>query len=252
MFFESHAHYDDERYDSDRDDLLLALDDNGVDTVINIGTSVNSSMASIRLAEQYGFVYATVGVHPHEAKTLNNDELAKLKALAAHPKCVAVGEIGLDFYHDLSPRDIQRKCFARQLEMAFEVGKPVVIHSRDASQEVFGIIKDSRARSGVIHCFSDSAEMAYEYVGMGFYLGIGGIVTFNKSRKLAEVVYKTPLDALLLETDCPYLTPTPYRGQRNESKYLSFIAAKIANIKNTTIENVAEITARNAANLFLS
>jgi TatD DNase family protein len=252
MFYESHAHYDDERYDPDRDALLSSLEINGIDTVINVGVNVESSAASLRLAGQYDFVFAAVGAHPHEVKTLADDDLAKLKALAAHPKCVAVGETGLDFYRDISPRDAQRKWFMLQLEMAREIGKPVIIHSRDAAREVFDIIKNSSVRRGVIHCYSGSVELAREYVNMGFCLGIGGIVTYEKSRELAEVVNKIPLGSLLLETDCPYLPPAPYRGKRNESKYLSLIAAKIAAIKNTTIENIAETTSRNAANLFSS
>jgi TatD DNase family protein len=250
MFFESHAHYDDALYDEDRGRLLAELKENGVDDVVNIGADIKSSEKSLRLAQKYNFIYAAVGVHPHEAKTLNEDNFSQLEAMCERKKCVAVGEIGLDYHYDNSPRDVQRFWFERQLELAYKINKPVVIHSRDAAEETFEIIRNKSVRRGVIHCYSGALKMAQEYVDMGFYLGIGGVVTFPKTKKLREVVEHIPLTKLLIETDCPYLAPVPHRGERNESKFLHFIAAKIAEIRQTTIENVAELTRISAKELF--
>ena len=251
MYFESHAHYDDERFDEDRYALIERLyNECGVHNIINIGADIPSSERSIALADKYDFIYAAVGVHPHEADSLNEENFKHLKELTKHKKVVAVGEIGLDFYYDNSPRDIQRYWFKRQLELAKEIRLPVVIHCRDASQECFDIIKESGVRRGVIHCYSGSPEMAEEYVKMGFKIGVGGVVTFKNSKKLVETVERIPMESILIETDSPYLAPIPFRGERNDSSNLKYVVKKIGEIKNLTPEEVADITSNNAVELF--
>ena len=183
MYFESHAHYDDERFDDDRDELLASFPAEGIETVVNSSSDIASSRASIALAEKYPFFYASVGVHPHEVSKMREEDIDTLRELSKHPKVVAIGEIGLDFYYDLSPRDDQRYWFKRQLALAEELDMPVIIHSRDASQECFDIISASNVRKGVIHCYSGSAPMAQDYADMGFYIGIGGSLTFKKQQK---------------------------------------------------------------------
>ena len=250
MFFESHAHYDDPRFDSDREELLGSFRENGVDYVINVGADIQSSEASVKLADKFDFIYSAVGVHPHGANSLNEEGLEKLRHLCGMRKVVAFGEIGLDFHYDYSPREDQRYWFKRQLELAERLNLPVIIHSREAAAETFSIIESSKVRQGVIHCYSGSAEMALDYVKMGFYIGIGGVITFEKTKKLKDVVETIPLERILIETDSPYLAPAPYRGERNNSKYLTFIATKIAEIKNISIQNVANVTFLNTIRAF--
>jgi TatD DNase family protein len=256
MFFESHAHYDDPRYDGDRDALLAALPGqgglpgHGVAYVVNVGADLPSSAASVALAEAYPFVYAAVGAHPHAVKTLSDSALAALETLCRHPRVVAVGEIGLDFYYDHSPREAQREWFRRQLGLAERVGLPVVIHSRKADQETYDILAASTVRRGVIHCFPGGPDLAEKYAALGFYLGVGGIVTFKNARKLVDVVCAQPLSRLLLETDCPYLAPEPKRGERNDSRNLTLVAEKIAALKGVTPEAVAAATLANGKKLF--
>lgn len=251
MYFESHAHYDDERFDEDRYELIDNLrNEYGVHNIINIGADIPSSERSIALADKYDFIYAAVGVHPHEADSLNEDNFKHLKELICHKKVVALGEIGLDYYYDNSPRDIQRFWFKRQLELAGEADLPVVIHCRDASQECFDIIRESKVRKGVIHCYSGSPEMAVDYVKMGFKIGVGGVVTFKNSKKLVETVEKIPMENILIETDSPYLAPVPVRGTRNDSSNLKYVVQKIAEIKKMPPEEVANITSNNAVELF--
>lgn len=256
MYFESHAHYDDARFDCDREILLgEVLPKAGVSYVINSGSNMAASKIGIELAEKYDYIYAAVGVHPHEAESMTDKDLSTLEEYAKHPKVIAIGEIGLDYYYDHSPREIQVKRFLDQLEVANRTGLPVIIHSRDAAQETFGILKEAgigKACGGVIHCYSGSAEMAAEYVKMGFYIGIGGVVTFKNARNICEVVEKIPLDKLLLETDCPYLSPEPNRGGRNDSQNLSYICRKIAKIKQVSIEETAKITLENGLRLFIN
>jgi len=247
---DSHAHYENKRYDQDRHALIPALPSKGVELIINVGCDMSCSGASIELAEQYPHVYATVGCHPHYAKDLTEQKLEQLKDWCAHPKVVAFGETGLDFYHDFSPRDVQRHWFRRQLETASEVNIPVAIHSRDANDEVFEIIQKSSVRNGVIHSFSGDAVLALEYVKMGFHIGISGVVTFDKTDTLKEAVAAIPLECILLETDAPYLTPVPYRGKRNESHYLAYVAETIAEIKGTTVEEVCKQTSANVREVF--
>lgn len=250
MFFESHAHYDDSRYDKDRDDLLSSLPSYGVDYVINAGIDLYSSEYGTALADRYDFIYAAAGYHPHEVKNLTEEKFEELKELAKHPKVVAVGEIGLDFYYDNSPRQDQRYWFKRQLDWAAETGLPVIIHSREASQECFNMIKASDVRRGVIHCFSGSLEMAQDYIKLGFYIGIGGVITYKNAKTLKNVAKNIPLDRILLETDCPYLSPRQVRGQRNDSKNLQFVAEEISKLREIEIENLLSITKNNAKTLF--
>ncbi len=255
MFFDSHTHYDDERFNEDRHELLTTMQQNKVDYIVNAAADIISSNEGIQLAEKYPFIYVGVGVHPHSVEELDETDqgkatLAFLEELSKHPKVVAIGEIGLDYYYEHSPREIQKKWFKRQMELAKKVDLPIIVHSREASQETLDMIRESGLNKGVIHCFSGSAEMAQEYIRLGFYIGVGGTITFKNARKSVEVVEKIPLESIVIETDCPYLTPMPHRGKRNDSTYLSHIAEKIAHIKNITIEEVAEITSKNAKNLF--
>jgi len=255
MFFDSHAHYDDRSFDKDRHDLLSKMPENNVDYIVNAAANIRSSNEGIHLADQYPFIYSAVGVHPHNVEELNNNDegrevLHLLEDMSKHPKVVAIGEIGLDYYYEHSPREIQRLWFARQMELAKELDLPIIVHSRDAAKETFDMIKASGLNKGVIHCYSGSSQMAKDYIDMGFYIGIGGTVTFKNARKAVEVVRDIPLDSILIETDCPYLTPVPHRGKRNDSTYLSHIASKIAEIKNMPLEEVAKVTKDNGKKLF--
>lgn len=251
MYFESHAHYDDERFDEDRDALLASFPAEGIETVVNASSDIKSSKASIALSEKYPFFYAAVGVHPHEVENITEADIDELRELSKHPKVVAIGEIGLDYYYDLSPRDLQRHWFKRQLELADELKMPVIIHSRDAAQECFDIIKNSNVRNGVIHCYSGSAEMAEEYIKMGFYIGVGGSLTFKNNKKGVETVERIPIEKILIETDSPYLAPVPYRGKRNDSRLLKYVVERISQIKNIPENDICNITKNNAQNLFI-
>lgn len=251
MYFESHAHYDDERFDDDRDTLLASFPAEGIETVVNASSDIKSSKASIALSEKYPFFYAAVGVHPHEVENITEADIDELRELSKHPKVVAIGEIGLDYYYDLSPRDLQRHWFKRQLELADELKMPVIIHSRDAAQECFDIIKNSNVRNGVIHCYSGSAEMAEEYIKMGFYIGVGGSLTFKNNKKGVETVERIPIEKILIETDSPYLAPVPYRGKRNDSRLLKYVVERISQIKNIPENDICNITKNNAQNLFI-
>ncbi len=251
MYFESHAHYDDERFDEDRDTLLASFPAEGIETVVNASSDIKSSKASIALSEKYPFFYAAVGVHPHEVENITEAAIDELRELSKHPKVVAIGEIGLDYYYDLSPRDLQRHWFKRQLELADELKMPVIIHSRDAAQECFDIIKNSNVRNGVIHCYSGSAEMAEEYIKMGFYIGVGGSLTFKNNKKGVETVERIPIEKILIETDSPYLAPVPCRGKRNDSRLLKYVVEKISQLKNIPENDICNITKNNAQNLFI-
>ncbi|MDD5945409.1 MAG: TatD family hydrolase [Clostridia bacterium] len=251
MYFESHAHYDDRRFDEDRDELLASFPSEGIDTVVNSSSDIASSKASIALAEKYPYFYASVGVHPHEVSKMRDNDIDTLRKLAAHPKVVAIGEIGLDFYYDHSPRDSQRLWFARQLKLAAELDMPIIVHSREASQESFDIIKRSSVRKGVIHCYSGSAPMAKDYIDMGFYIGVGGSLTFKNNKKTVEVVEQIPIERILIETDAPYLAPVPFRGERNDSRLLKYVVEKISEIKNIPVEDICNITKNNAEKLFI-
>ena len=252
MLIDSHVHLDDKRYDKDRDRIIKGLKDNGVELVLNIGADLQSSISSVSLAEEYDNVYAAVGVHPHSAKEVDKSTLEILKSFAKRDKVVAIGEIGLDFHYDNSPRDVQRKWFKEQLELAKEVDLPVVIHSREATQETFDIIKEAQDGNlrGVLHCYSSSPEMAKEYIKLGFYISLAGPVTFNNAKVLKEVAKSVPIDKLLIETDAPYLTPTPNRGKRNEPAYVRYVAAEIAELRGISFEELVQATNKNTKELF--
>lgn len=252
MIFESHAHYEDEKFDEDREELLSSLSENGVGYVINVSSSLETIKKTLNLMEKYPFMYAAVGVHPEECEPLNEENFAYIREMAAKEKVVAIGEIGLDYYWDDPERPIQKKWFEAQIELARETNLPMIIHSRDAAKDTLDIMKEHKSGEigGVIHCFSYGVEMAREYLDMGFYLGVGGVVTFNNAKKLKEVVAYTPLDRILLETDCPYLAPVPNRGKRNSSLNLPYVAAEIAKIKGLDYDEVVTVTENNAKTMY--
>lgn len=254
MIFETHAHYDDEQFDSDREELIDSLSDCGVKRVVNVGASIASTRNSIELSKKYDFVYAAVGVHPSEIAELNEENFAWLHQLTNLKKVVAVGEIGLDYYWDKDSevQKRQRYWFKRQMELAKETGLPMIVHSRDAAEDTLRVMKENHAEeiSGVIHCYSYSPELAKEFIKMGYYIGVGGVVTFKNAKKLKETVEQIPLERILLETDCPYMAPEPYRGKRNDSRNIPYIIEKIAELKGLTPEEVEKITWQNALKLY--
>ena len=252
MLIDSHAHLDDPKFNKDRDRLIKSLKQNDISLVINVGADVSSSIKSVKLADEYENIYAAVGVHPHSAKEMDDSTIDVLKAFAKRDKVVAIGEIGLDFHYDNSPRDIQRKWFIEQIKLAKELNMPIIVHSRDADQETFDILKeeaDERLK-GVLHCYSGSAEMAKDYIDLGFYISLAGPVTFKNARKPKEVAKVVPMDKLLIETDSPYLTPEPHRGKRNEPLYVRHIASMIAELRGMNFEDVGRITSENTKRLF--
>ncbi|MDD4524367.1 MAG: TatD family hydrolase [Lachnospiraceae bacterium] len=254
MIFDTHAHYDDEAFDNDRDEILSGLGSNGVDYVVNVAADMKGIESGAALAEKYPRVYSSAGVHPSECADLDEKDLEIIREAAALPKTVAIGEIGLDYHGDEPNREQQKFWFKRQLEIASKCDLPVIIHSRDAAQDTMDILKEHRVRvdgpQGVIHCYSYSSEMAVMYVKMGYYIGIGGVVTFKNARKVREAVAILPLERIVLETDCPYMAPEPLRGERNSSLNLPFVAAQIARIKNITTDEVINVTEKNAENLY--
>lgn len=251
MIFDSHAHYDADQFNEDRQALLCSMSENGVGTILTVGADWDSATRVVELAAQYTDVYAAVGIHPDEVGILDEEKFQFLKTQCQKDKVVAVGEIGLDYYWDNESHEVQKQWFVRQLELARELDLPIIIHSRDAAEDTLNIMREyARGLRGVIHCFSYSKELAEEYVKMGFYIGIGGVVTFKNGRKLKEVTEAVPLERILLETDCPYLAPEPYRGKRNSSLYIPYIAQAIADIKGISCEEVVEVTERNGKELF--
>ena len=232
MIFETHAHYDDDRFEVDRHEILTSLPEAGIGIVINSGASVESTKDTVELAKKYNHVYAAVGIHPSEIAELDEEFMEWMKAQASWEKTVAIGEIGLDYYWDKEPevQEKQRYWFGRQIELARETGLPIIVHSRDAAADTMQVMKDHRAEEipGVIHCFSYSKEMALEFIKMGYYIGVGGVVTFKNAKKLIETVEAIPLERILLETDCPYMATEPYRGKRNSSLLLPYVVVKIA------------------------
>lgn len=251
MIFDTHAHYDDGQFQEDRDELLVSMPSLGVGTIVNVSATYESCTQAVELAKKYPHVYAAVGIHPDEVGVLDDDKFSKMKELFKEEKVVAVGEIGLDYYWDNESHEVQRKWFVRQLELAKELDLPVLIHSRDAAADTMYVMENyAKGLTGVIHCYSYSKEMALEYVKMGFYIGIGGVVTFKNSKKMKEVVEAVPMDRILLETDCPYLAPEPLRGKRNQSSYLTYVVKKIAEIKGISEEEVIAVTEVNARRMY--
>jgi TatD DNase family protein len=253
MLFDSHAHYDDEKFTADKYEVIEKAYHSGVTYILNASSSISSSAESISISERFHFVYASVGIHPHNVNEIyNNNPIDTLADLAANNKVVAIGEIGLDYYYDFAPRELQQSWFERQIDLALNMGLPIIVHNRDAHEDVLKIVKNGNAKrvGGVFHCYSGSVEMAKELLKQNFYISIGGPVTFKNARKVVEVVRFVPNDRLLIETDCPYLTPEPYRGKRNDSSYIRLVAEKIAEIKNISFEEVAGFTTENAKRLF--
>lgn len=248
--FDTHAHYDDKAFDGDRDALLSSMQkSNIIEAIVNVGASMNSSKTTISLTEEYPFLYGAIGVHPEEVTNLTERDMEWLREQSRLEKIVAIGEIGLDYYWDDVPKDIQQAWFERQLELAKEVKMPVIIHSREAANDTLAMLTAADAKnklSGIIHCYSYSKENAKDYLDMGFYFGIGGVVTFKNAKKIKEAVSYIPIEQIVLETDCPYLAPMPYRGERNFSENLSYVAQEIAMIKNLPYEEVLEQTNKNA------
>ena len=253
MLIDSHAHIQLDKFDADRGAVLERAQEAGVHAIMVIGFDLETSRGAIALAEKYNQVYATIGMHPHDAKDLHDETIHIFHELAAHPKVVAIGEMGLDYYRNLSPRPIQKAAFERQLDLAEELDLPIVIHNREAYHDILPILQARCGRvRGVMHCFSGDVEIMHQSLALGFHIGIGGPVTYRKSDALQEVARKTPADALLVETDCPWLAPQFRRGKRNEPAYVRATAEKIAELRGISLEEIGEITTRNFEGLFIT
>jgi TatD DNase family protein len=252
MLFDSHTHLNDQKFDEDREQVIMGAYDSGVTLMMIPGADLESSKSAVELARQYPFLYAAVGIHPHDTHSMDDISLQLIKSLSRNDKVMAIGEIGLDYYYDHSPRDVQKHWFRQQLALAKELDLPVIIHDRDAHQDVLDIIDevDNYATGVIMHCFSGSKELAKVYLNRGAYISLGGPVTFKNARKSIEVAEMVPMDRLLIETDSPYLAPTPNRGKRNESTYVKFVAQRIAEIRGFEYEYVAQKTFENAKRIF--
>lgn len=252
MLFDTHAHLDDEKFDMDRDEVIGQCTEAGVDLILNAGSNIKTSISSIALAGKYEFIYAAVGVHPHDASDMDRETAGALAALAENKKVRAIGEIGLDYHYDLSPRDVQKSRFIEQIDLARQLKLPVIVHDRESHGDVMDIFRKTNIKEvgGVLHSFSGSVEMAFECLKMGLYISISGPVTFSNAKKTVEVVKEIPLDMLLIETDSPYLTPVPFRGKRNYPGYVRLVAEKVAEIKGISFEEVAQKTRSNGKRLF--
>ena len=250
MFFDTHAHYDSGAFNADRFEILDSMPAGNVGLIVDPGCDLISSKTAIALSERYDYVYAAVGWHPEDMDKLSDEAYAELEKLAEHPKCVAIGEIGLDYYWDASHKYEQKVLFRRQIELALRLNKPVIVHDREAHGDSFEIVCDYPELRGVFHCYSGSAEMAHELIKRGWYLGFDGPITYKNARKALEVLEACPLDRIVIETDSPYLTPVPNRGKRNDSRQLEFVAAKIAEVKGISREDVESLTMENGRRLF--
>ncbi|WP_371376286.1 TatD family hydrolase [Sporomusa aerivorans] len=251
MLFDSHAHIDDKRFDADRTEVIQRAAEAGLVGIINAGACMESSARSIALAEENALIYAAVGIHPHDAQGAKASDYEQLAAWSLLPKVVAIGEIGLDYYYNLSPREIQQAVFIRQIDVAKQLKKPIIIHDRDAHGDVLSIVKkEAKGVTGVFHCFSGSLEMAKEVIKLGFYVSFAGPVTYAKDGKLKEVAANIPLERLLVETDCPYLTPQPYRGRRNEPAYVRYTAEEVARARGMDFGVLAAAATANTKRLF--
>lgn len=252
MIFDSHAHYDDKAFDDDRDIILSSLKDNNIGYVANIGADMESTAKAVELSEKYPFIYAVAGIHPSSAEECTQDNLRKLEEISLNKKVVAIGETGLDYHYDNADIKQQKECFEAQMDLARRTKLPLVIHSRDAAKDTLDIMKSAGAADigGVVHCFSYGKEMAREYLDMGFYIGIGGVLTFSNAKKLKEVTEYIPLDRILLETDCPYLSPEPNRGKRNSSLNLPYVVKAVAGIKGISEQEAISATCGNALKMY--
>jgi TatD DNase family protein len=252
MIIDTHAHYDDEAFAADREEVFRSFPAGGIEMVLNAGASMDTSRRALQLAHEYPFLFTALGAHPNETSMLTEEDMDWLVRTSADPKVAAIGEIGLDYHFEEPVREIQKKWFARQIAAAKQARLPILVHSRDAAQDTLDLIRAEHAAEagGVIHCFSYGTELARAYLDLGFYIGVGGVITFKNARRLKEVVAYAPLDRILLETDCPYLAPEPHRGTRNSSLYLPLVAQAIAGIRGITAEEVTEQTRKNALELF--
>lgn len=252
MLFDTHTHFDDEKFNEDRFEMINKAHDSGVDLILNAAADIESSRAGVLLGKEFDFIYSSVGFHPSVAKDVTEEMFKEIETLAKNPKVVAIGEAGLDYYYDDSPRDIQKEIFRRQIELAKSLKLPIIVHDRDAHEDTLNILNEENAKEcgGVLHCFSGSVEMAKIVLNMGLYISVGGVVTFKNAKKLVEVVKYVPMDRLLLETDAPYLTPEPYRGKRNYSGYVGLVAEKVAELKGLSYDDVTAKTFENGKRFF--
>ncbi len=251
MLFDTHAHFDDPQFDSDRDEVIKSLADDGVTRVMNIGANMETSKKAIEIANKYDFIYATVGVHPCDTYDMTDEDIERLRIMAKNnPKVRAIGEIGLDYHFDDTKPDIQKEWFIKQLHLAKELNMPVVIHDRDSKGDAIEILKREGISNGVMHCFSGSAETARELVKMGFMISFTGVLTFKNARRAVEACRSIPIERLMIETDCPYMAPEPHRGERNYSGYVKYVARKMAEIKGLSYEETARITMENGLRFY--
>ena len=252
MIFDTHAHYDDEAFDEDRDELLSSVKEAGIEHIVDIACSMKTSQNMPAFISRYDFMYGTVGVHPDDINELTDADMDELRRLSAEERIIAIGEIGLDYHYEGVDKALQKKWFATQIDLARELKLPISVHSRDAAGDTLDVMKAEKAEKlvGVMHCFGYGVEMAGKFLDMGYYIGVGGVVTFKNGRKLKDVVEYAPLDRIVLETDCPYLSPVPFRGKRNDSGKLTYVAEEIARIKDVPVEKVCEITYANALDLY--
>lgn len=250
MLFDTHAHMNDPAFDEDRDSVILGLKEKGVGNFLNVGCCLESSRDCVAMAEKYPFVYASVGSHPDAADEVNEEVIEAYRQMAQHPKVKAIGEIGLDYYYETIPREIQQKAFRMQMALARELGMPVIVHERNAHDDGMKIVKEFKDVTGVFHCYSGSAEMARQLVNMGWYIGFTGVLTFKNARKAVETAESIPLERIVLETDCPFMAPEPFRGKRNDPGYLPQMAKKLAEIRGLSVEEVTAITTENAKRLY--
>lgn len=250
MLFDSHAHFDDRQFDADRDGLIKSLPSYGISYVVNVGSDYESSVKSVELAHKYDFFYAAVGVHPYDAKTVDDGMIEKLRALAADKKVVAIGETGLDYHYEGFDRKVQKRAFVLQAALADSLNKPVIIHNRESTEDTINILKERKPKNAIIHCYSGSVESAKILLDMGYYISFSGTVTFKNAKKLKEVLKYVPEDRLLIETDCPYLSPEPERGMRNHSGKIKYTAQHMAELRGCDFERLAEITANNAKRVY--
>ncbi|MDQ0163427.1 TatD family hydrolase [Bacillus alveayuensis] len=252
MLFDTHAHLNAVQYEQDLEEVIQRAKDEGVSHIVVVGFDRPTIKRAMELTESYDFIYAAVGWHPVDAIDMTDEDLAWIKELASHPKVVALGEMGLDYYWDKSPKEVQKEVFRKQIALAKEVKLPIIIHNREATADILEILKEENAHEvgGIMHCFSGSLEVARQCMDMNFYISFGGPVTFKNAKKPKEVAAAIPLEYLLIETDCPYLTPHPFRGKRNEPSYVKYVAEKIAELRELTFEEVAHITTENAKKIF--
>lgn len=252
MLIDSHAHLDDSRFDKDREQLIKDLGNNNIELIINPGSDVATSVKAVSLAQKHENIYAAIGVHPHEVEDMEDETIELLRSLSKKEKVVAIGEIGLDYYYDNSPRELQKKWFREQIKLAKELDLPIIIHDRDAHQDTYDIIKELKDDSlrGVLHCYSGGVELAREFIKLGFYISFAGPITFKNAKVSKLVAKEIPLEKMLIETDSPYLTPHPHRGKRNEPLYVRFVAGEIAQLKGISFDEVMNITNKNARELF--